>query len=45
LGAGVPCTISIVFKPTATGARSATVLFSDDGGGSPQAVTLTGTGI
>jgi hypothetical protein len=45
LGAGVPCTISIVFKPAATGARSATLLFSDDGGGSPQAVTLTGTGI
>jgi len=45
LAAGANCTVSITFKPAATGARSASVLFSDDGGGSPQAVTLTGTGI
>jgi len=45
LGPGVPCTISVTFRPTATGARSATLLISDDGGGSPQTVTLTGTGI
>lgn len=45
LGPGVPCTISVTFKPTATGARSATLLISDDGGGSPHAVTLTGTGM
>jgi len=44
LGPGVPCTINVTFKPTATGARSATLLISDDGGGSPQAVGLTGTG-
>jgi hypothetical protein len=45
LAPGVPCTVNVIFKPTATGARSATLLISDDGGGSPQAVTLTGTGI
>jgi hypothetical protein len=45
LGVGASCTISVAFKPTATGARSASVLISDDGGGSPQAVPLTGTGI
>jgi hypothetical protein len=45
LGTGANCTVSVTFKPTATGARTASVLFSNDGGGSPQAVTLTGTGI
>jgi len=45
LGTGGNCTVSVTFKPTATGARTASVLFSNDGGGSPQAVTLTGTGI
>jgi hypothetical protein len=45
LGPGAPCTINVTFKPTATGARNATLLISDDGGGSPHAVTLTGTGI
>jgi hypothetical protein len=45
LGAAANCTISVTFKPTATGARSATLLISDDGGGSPQAVTLTGMGM
>ena len=45
LGTGGNCTVSVTFKPTAIGARTASVLFSNDGGGSPQAVTLTGTGI
>ena len=45
LAASVSCTVSVTFKPTATGARSASVLFSNDGGGSPQAVSLTGTGM
>jgi len=44
LGAGDSCTVSVTFKPTAEGARSASVMFSDDGGGSPQAVGVTGTG-
>jgi hypothetical protein len=45
LGAGLSCTIIVTFTPAATGARSASLLISDDGGGSPQAVALTGTGI
>lgn len=38
------CTISVKFKPTATGARSAAVSVSDNGGASPQSVPLAGTG-
>jgi len=38
------CTITVTFKPTATGNRTAAVSISDDGGASPQKVTLTGTG-
>jgi hypothetical protein len=38
------CTVSVTFTPAATGPRTATVLFSDDGGGGPQAVPLSGTG-
>ena len=42
--AGGSCTMKVVFKPTATGQRSAKLTISDDGGGSPQAVMLSGTG-
>jgi hypothetical protein len=38
------CTISVTFKPAMTGARSASLAVSDNGGGSPQTVPLTGTG-
>ncbi len=38
------CTISVKFKPTAPGARSAAVSVTDNGGGSPQTVPLAGTG-
>jgi hypothetical protein len=38
------CTITVTFTPTATGARSANVQVSDNGGGSPQLVPLSGTG-
>ena len=38
------CTISVTFTPKATGTRVANLVVSDDGGGSPQAVPLTGTG-
>lgn len=44
LVAGASCTVSVEFKPMATGTRSATLQFSDDGGESPQTVALTGTG-
>ena len=42
--AGASCSIAVTFTPTATGARSANVSVSDNGGGSPQQVPLTGTG-
>jgi hypothetical protein len=44
LAAGSSCTISVTFTPSATGARSASVQLSDNANGSPQSVTLTGTG-
>ncbi|MBZ5705188.1 MAG: choice-of-anchor D domain-containing protein [Acidobacteriia bacterium] len=44
LGAGASCSIKVVFKPSATGARSANVSISDDGGGSPQLAPLSGNG-
>ncbi len=39
------CTISVVFTPAATGARSATVTIADNASGSPHTIGLTGTGI
>jgi hypothetical protein len=44
IGGGAGCTITVTFKPTATGTRTAAVSISDDGGGSPQMVSLNGTG-
>jgi ankyrin repeat protein len=38
------CQINVTFTPTATGTRVATLSISDNGGGSPQTVPLTGTG-
>jgi hypothetical protein len=38
------CLINVRFKPTAAGARQATLNVVDDGGGSPQIVQLAGTG-
>jgi len=44
LAAGASCTINVTFKPTAAGARTATISITDNGGGSPQTVPLSGTG-
>ncbi len=44
LGPGAQCTVSVEFKPTATGNRSGTLNFFDNGGCSPQQVLLAGTG-
>jgi len=44
LGAGANCTVNVIFTPAAAGSRTASLLISDDGGGSPQAVALAGTG-
>ena len=38
------CTISVTFTPTAAGTRTASIAISDNGGGSPQSISLTGTG-
>ncbi len=38
------CAIGIVFKPTATGARSATINIPDNAPGSPQTFPVSGTG-
>jgi hypothetical protein len=45
LGAGSSCTITLTFKPAATGSRTASVAISDNATGSPQTISLTGTGI
>src|SRR5438309_2235982 len=44
LPAGGTCTISVTFRPTAIGARSANLNVIDNGGGSPQLVPVSGTG-
>jgi hypothetical protein len=38
------CTIKVTFKPTAKGNRTGTIAVTDNASGSPQSVTLTGTG-
>jgi hypothetical protein len=44
VAAGVSCTISLTFNPTASGARSATLTIADNASGSPHTVALSGTG-
>lgn len=44
LAAGATCTISVSFKPAATGTLTATLEVADNATGSPQKVALTGTG-
>jgi len=44
LGTGASCTISVTFAPTSGGTRTASVTISDNAAGSPQQVTLSGTG-
>jgi len=44
LGGGLSCTITVTFKPKATGPRNAAVHITDNGGASPQSVALSGTG-
>ncbi len=45
LVSGASCTVSVTFTPTAVGNRSASVTITDDASGSPQTITLRGTGI
>jgi hypothetical protein len=44
LPVGSSCTLSVSFKPTATGVQTATISATDNAAGSPQSVTLSGTG-
>jgi hypothetical protein len=45
LAAGASCTVSVTFSPATATATSGTLTVSDNAAGSPQTVTLTGTGI
>jgi Abnormal spindle-like microcephaly-assoc'd, ASPM-SPD-2-Hydin len=44
LAAGAECQVSVKFKPSAAGIRTALLEFNDDGGASPQYVVLYGSG-
>jgi len=44
VAAGATCTISVTFTPTATGTRTGAITITDNASGSPQTVSLTGTG-
>ena len=44
VAAGAQCTITVKFRPKATGIRSAIVSISDTGGASPQTISLNGNG-
>ena len=44
IAAGSSCFIRVTFTPTVKGLRTASVSITDNGGGSPQKVSLTGTG-
>jgi hypothetical protein len=41
---GASCSISVTFSPTATGTRTAAVVYTDNAANSPQTAPLTGTG-
>ena len=45
LAPGKKCTVSLTFTPGQLGARSASLTFTDNAPGSPQAVPLTGKGL
>jgi hypothetical protein len=45
VAAGANCTISVKFTPSAAGSRSADLAITDNATGSPQSVSLSGTGI
>jgi probable HAF family extracellular repeat protein len=44
LAAGASCSISVTFKPTASGTQTAALSITDNALGSPQKVSLSGTG-
>ncbi len=44
LAAGASCTVAVTFTPTASGARTASLTYTDNAGNSPQSIGLSGTG-
>ncbi len=44
VAAGGTCSVGVTFTPTATGAATGTLTFTDSAANSPQTVTLSGTG-
>jgi hypothetical protein len=44
IAANASCTIAVTFSPTSAGARTGTLSINDNAGGTPQTVSLTGTG-
>ena len=44
ISAGASCSFNLIFTPSASGARAATVTVASSGVGSPQAINVTGTG-
>ena len=44
VAAGVSCAISVIFTPAASGSRAGSLTITENATGSPQAITLTGTG-
>lgn len=44
VAAGASCSVGVTFTPTATGAATGTLAFTDSAGSSPQTVSLSGTG-
>jgi two-component sensor histidine kinase len=44
VASGAYCKIKLTFTPSGQGGRNASLLISDDGGGSPQTVPLAGRG-
>ncbi len=44
VAAGASCSVDVSFNPGATGGASATLIFTDDAGNSPQSVSLSGSG-
>src|SRR5947207_3511086 len=45
VAAAASCTISVNFTPAATGTRTGTVTITDNAAGSPQHISLTGSGV
>jgi len=39
------CTLTVTFRPSSAGTRAASIVFADNAAGSPQTVSLSGTGI